>query len=189
MALNVASLILSGLSVVLALVAIYASIRAIRVTRDLAQRADESLRKATKVGALTTGQVLRSIQYAQRPDDDEIINVGAPYWGMKQKGYLIKPGGTVELEMVQEATDPNPLYSPEENIVDPDWVVLTPYGRIFRATAKHQELSATRHYSWSVKYPTDFVDAESSEEGFYVVECSVPDRNYKRLFTSFFVLK
>lgn len=161
---------------------------AICIARRLARDAEESLRSSTKITARTTGQVLRSIHYAQRPDDDEIINVGAPYWIMKQTEYLIEPGGSVELEVLQQAPDSNPLYSPGESIVRPGWVVLTPYGRIFRTTAKHQEL-AGGHYSWSVKYPTDFVDAQSSEEGLYTVECSVPDRNYKRLFTSFFVLK
>jgi hypothetical protein len=164
------------------------SVVAIVVTIWLARLAEKSLRKSTKITAYATGQVLRSLHYSQRPDDDEIINVSAPYWGMKPTEYLIEPGGSVELEVLQQATDPNPLYSPEESIVDPGWVVLTPYGRIFKATAKHQELAGGR-YLWSVKFPTDFVDAQSSDEGLYTVECSVPDRNYKRLFTSFFVLK
>lgn len=180
MALGITSFIIAVVSLAVSLVAICVSIW-------LAWRASESLRKSTKVAALTTGQVLRSVHYSQRPDYDKIIEGGWPYWEFTLTANIIKPGGTIEMEAQQVASGPGPLYSPEATITDPLWVVVPPSGKSFKAKPKHQLLDEFRCH-WRVKYPADFTDATSDEEGLYTVDCFIPEEVYGRLFSSFFVL-
>jgi hypothetical protein len=177
MALNIASLV--------ATVAV--GIAAICITFGLSRKAEESLRKSTKVAALATAQVLRSIHRGQQPKEDEIANAGAPYWKITQAVYLIERGGAIELKVHQSASDSNPLYRPEDTVANPDFMVVTPTGRNFKTTARPHRLD-NFDCSWWVKYPRDFPDATSDEEGLYLVECSVPDENYARLFAAFAVL-
>lgn len=176
-----------AVSLVSVAVTVVIGLAAICIAWRLSQKAEESLRKSTKVAALTTGQVLRSVHYSQQPDYDEIIEAGWPYWDVVQSANIIEPGATIALVAQQVASGSGPLYSPEDKIIDPRWVVVSPSGRSFHTTVKREFLD-DHHCRWGVAYPNDFPDATSDEEGLYTVDCFIPERVYGRLFSSFFVL-